>query len=339
MSHPRVHWRIALACIAILLTIPTIKTAFAEVCSLDCLRVYSIALRDLGTYISGTVKLTDEAGTSGGARNTVVHAIWTRPDGSSFDQYANIGSRLRAEFRLYTPGDPGVYTLIVAGATKSGYTFDPLNSAILNDSIEVGFQTNEPPMAIFNADAVNGSAPLTVNFDATDSFDPDGLVASYSWGFGDGNSSNEVNPSHTYSGVGNFITTLTVTDDEGATASNSFSIVVTDDIVGCGSHCMFVDSIALSYKATVGKVKGRVQLFDEKGGPVGDAGVHAVWTLPDGSTVDQYRNTGTKLRANFSLKARTAGTYKLTVVEVTKAEQTFDPDNSNVLTGMIEITP
>jgi len=53
-----------------------------------------VTLTDLGNTISGIVKLVDETGAGAGARDPVVHAIWERPDGSTFDQYANIGTRL-----------------------------------------------------------------------------------------------------------------------------------------------------------------------------------------------------------------------------------------------------
>lgn len=42
-------------------------------------------------------------------------------------------------------------------------------------------------------------------------------VASIQWNFGDGNSSNQINPTHAYTQVGNFIITASVTDTEGFT--------------------------------------------------------------------------------------------------------------------------
>ena len=312
---------------------------WAQGCSVDCLRVYSIALSDLGTAINGTVKLTDETVSGGAARSSVVHAVWTRPDGSQFDQYANIGTRLRAEFRLYTAGEPGLYTLTVAGATKAGYTFDPANSALLSEDIQIGSSGNQTPIAISNADVTSGSAPLDVNFDSDGSKDMDGTVVSYQWTFGDGASSNQPNPTHTYDYAGNYPATLTVTDDRGAKASNTVSIMVTEEVGGCSMDCVSVDRIAMSYKASKGKAVGRVWLLDENGSPVTDASVHAQWTLPDGSTVDQSRDSGSNARAYFAHEANTAGEYTLRVVGVTKGTHTFDPDGSNALDGVINITP
>lgn len=97
--------------------------------------------------------------------------------------------------------------------------------------------------------------------------------------------------------------------------------------------------IALNYKAKSSRIKGLVWLIDENDSRVRDAVAHAVWTLPDGSKVDQYGNIGTRLRAKFTLQAKTPGLFALTTVEVTKNGVSFDPDNSNVLTGMIAISP
>jgi PKD repeat protein len=49
---------------------------------------------------------------------------------------------------------------------------------------------------------------------------------SYSWTFGEGSSSGDHNPTHTYSGTGDFQATLTVTDSSGERASDSKTIIV-----------------------------------------------------------------------------------------------------------------
>jgi outer membrane protein assembly factor BamB len=50
---------------------------------------------------------------------------------------------------------------------------------------------------------------------------------SYHWDFGDGSSSNQQNPSHNYTTVGNFTATLTVTDSEGNQSSDTTPVSVT----------------------------------------------------------------------------------------------------------------
>jgi len=82
---------------------------------------------------------------------------------------------------------------------------------------------NQPPTANFTSSC----SGLTCNFTST-SNDPDGLIASYSWAFGDGGTSAAQNPSHTYAGGGGYTVTLTVTDNQGATsAPTSKSVTVT----------------------------------------------------------------------------------------------------------------
>ncbi len=84
----------------------------------------------------------------------------------------------------------------------------------------------EPPVADARANPTSGPAPLEVAFEGIGN-DPDGGTVSYSWDFGDGSSSNEQNPVHTYTTAGTYDAVLTVTDDEMATATDSVTIIVT----------------------------------------------------------------------------------------------------------------
>ena len=66
--------------------------------------------------------------------------------------------------------------------------------------------------ADFTANVTSGSVPLAVNF--TDQ--SCGTITSWQWSFGDGATSNEQNPSHTYSKPGTFTVSLTVTGPSGS---------------------------------------------------------------------------------------------------------------------------
>lgn len=74
------------------------------------------------------------------------------------------------------------------------------------ETIEI---SQPPPSAEFNFVVTN----LTVEFTDNSIF-----AVSYSWDFGDGNTSTEMNPTHTYASSGTFEVTLVITDVDGATA-------------------------------------------------------------------------------------------------------------------------
>ncbi len=58
-------------------------------------------------------------------------------------------------------------------------------------------------------------AGATCQFDGTGSFDPDGTIASYLWNFGDGSTSSEPSPAHTYGTGASYLVSLAVTDVSG----------------------------------------------------------------------------------------------------------------------------
>ncbi|MGE3165387.1 MAG: PKD domain-containing protein [Planctomycetota bacterium] len=104
---------------------------------------------------------------------------------------------------------------------------DPTADALGCASFEI---CGMPPVALFVADPTNGTAPLEVFFDASDSFDPDGTIVSYAWDFGDGQTGSGIFPTHTYSSLGNFTVTLTVTDESSDT--DTATTMITTDAVG-----------------------------------------------------------------------------------------------------------
>ena len=81
------------------------------------------------------------------------------------------------------------------------------------------FGGNPPPRAVIEADRRYGPSPLTVAFTGENSFDPDEDSLAYRWDFGDGQTSTQPNPSHTFRAEGAepqaFQVRLTVTDPEG----------------------------------------------------------------------------------------------------------------------------
>ena len=103
------------------------------------------------------------------------------------------------------------------------------NSVPYHDEITVfrsstGSGCTAPPVAGFNGMPVSGSVPLTVNFADTSTEFP----TSWTWDFGDGQSSTNQNPTHQYTSEGTYTVSLTASNDCGSdtyTATDYISVV------------------------------------------------------------------------------------------------------------------
>ena len=113
---------------------------------------------------------------------------------------------------------PNTYLNTAPGALK--------NDTVILPSTLGTPPANQPPQVTIAANPASGAAPLTVNFTSNAS-DPDGYIVSYSWTFGDGQTSSLANPTNVYSSIGSYTARLTVTDNAGASASVSQVITVT----------------------------------------------------------------------------------------------------------------
>ncbi|MFA4859379.1 PKD domain-containing protein [Methanoregula sp.] len=79
------------------------------------------------------------------------------------------------------------------------------------------------PLADFAADKTRGGTPMTVKF----ADDSTGSPTAWKWDFGDGASSTEQNPSHTYSKLGIYTVTLTASNVNGADTTSKAEYIVT----------------------------------------------------------------------------------------------------------------
>lgn len=75
-----------------------------------------------------------------------------------------------------------------------------------------GTQPGYPPVADFTANVTSGTAPLSVLFTDLTTNSP----TSWSWTFGDGGTSTDQNPVHTYAAAGNYTVTLNATNAYGS---------------------------------------------------------------------------------------------------------------------------
>ena len=81
------------------------------------------------------------------------------------------------------------------------------------------------PVADFSASVTSGNAPLNVQFTDLSLYSTSRI-----WNFGDGNTSTDQNPTHTYYEVGNYTVTLKVSNIDG-TSSKLSTITVSGSVL------------------------------------------------------------------------------------------------------------
>jgi|GEM_PF-997549 len=91
----------------------------------------------------------------------------------------------------------------------------------------LGVGGNQWPVAVAQSNVMSGNIPLNIQFSSSGSTDLDGTLVAYNWDFGDGNTSTGTNPVHTYQNPGNYVVSLMVTDDEGASTTQTLALTVT----------------------------------------------------------------------------------------------------------------
>jgi PKD repeat protein len=128
----------------------------------------------------------------------------------------------------------GSYT---AQLTASDGTTNAISST-LNITVSAA-QTNQTLVAVASATPTSGTAPLDVTFSSAGSSNPRGAALTYYWNFGDGTTSTNAYPNHTYSAghiptAGNFLVQLTVSDGTNMTTASNVTVNVAGVVAAYG---------------------------------------------------------------------------------------------------------
>lgn len=85
---------------------------------------------------------------------------------------------------------------------------------------------NMPPIASFTYSPENPVVNEAIVFNASSSYDSDGVITNYEWDFDDGTNGTGEVVTHLFSSAGNYMVTLTVTDNDNAMNSTTKTVTV-----------------------------------------------------------------------------------------------------------------
>jgi sialate O-acetylesterase len=191
-----------------------------------------------------------------------------------------------------------------------------------------GGTENSTPTASFTF----ATSTLSAEFDGSGSSDSDGTITSWDWNFGDGNTASGELTSHTFAASGDYMVTLTVTDDAGASASQSKVVSVSDGTGGVTA--MHVQSITTYTQSAGGGLKNgvaEVVIVDNNGSPVSAATVTGTFSGSFSETVSAQTGTDGKATLVTSGTAKGNVSVSFCVDDVTHSSIGYDA-SKNTLT-------
>ncbi|SOC81126.1 Peptidase inhibitor I9 [Salinimicrobium sediminis] len=180
-------------------------------------------------------KITLEALLSKSRGDYRVHLNWNTPEGRIYELYRN--------------------GMIIGRFEKGPYIFDEFlfekNATIVYRVCNIEYENCSEEVAVVignggTSGSGNNSPQADFSFSADlldlefidQSSDSDGNITAWSWDFGDGNSSNQQNPQHTYATGGNYEVGLQVTDNLGATSFIAKNISVKGEEMNPGEFLL-----------------------------------------------------------------------------------------------------
>lgn len=247
---------------------------------------------------SAPLTVSFDASSSSDPNDNIEAYIWRFGDGSTPER----GQSATHEFRR-----PGQYDVELTVRDATGET----DSTTV--TIEVREQ-QEGPTADASATPTSGEAPLSVDFDASGSSDPNDDIQEYVWRFNDGTSpARGERVTHTFDEAGQYTVELAVTDSAGNTDTDTVTIDV--------DEAQEPPTAVAEASPTSGSAPVEVD-FDASGSSDPNDDIQEyVWRFKDGSTPAR----GETVTHTF----RTAGTYEVELV-VRDSEGNTDTDTVTI---------
>lgn len=142
----------------------------------------------------------------------------------------------------FTYPSPGSYGVTFTVTDTNGITCSFFDTVLVNNTCVADFSYQ------FTANGVVSFSNLST---------PNGAGINFSWNFGDGTFSNTVNPSHSYSSIGNYAVTLSMFDSSSTCFSQMIDTIYIDSTSNClagfsynvNNDTLFIDNLASGYNS------------------------------------------------------------------------------------------
>jgi PKD repeat protein len=208
---------------------------------------------------------------------------------------------------------------------------------------------NRAPIAKLTASASILDKQEIVTFDGSGSYDPDGNIVSFSWAFGDGTTGTGIHVTHSYFLVGSYTTTLTVTDNDGATdiasttktVRNNSPVAIIEDMIKTSYVGDTVTFNAAKSRDPDGYIVAYAWDFGDGTTATGitvshaykDNGVYTVTLIVtdnDGATSSADVPKTVMNRQPVAVFTKTAGTVNIDEIVTFDGSGSYDPDGTIV---------
>jgi len=266
-----------------------------------------------------------------------------KSDGTVLDTYDAVGTagKMAPDPITYTVTEDGTYYIQLDGIANGtgatdGYTeYSSLGIYGLTATwIEPG---NKPPVADASFSTglsynYQNEPGVAVNFNATQSYDPDGLIARYLWNFADVYPKTASGPitTHRYRAPGVYRPVLTVTDDRGASSSTLLTVNVAGPIKP-KTHSLALNSGSfIRVNSVSDAVNASVAVQDQYGNPLKGA---IVFVRVSGIVSAPAVMARTDILGNITVrspvfKRGARGTVRIDVDRVTSTTHTYVPGDN-----------
>ncbi len=160
------------------------------------------------------------------------------------------GGTATGDSGTYTYTEAGMYEVMFMASNEAGTATGSCNVTVIAPAEILALTANKETVSICDEDP---SVTFTANTDGSEPF-------SYLWDFGDGQSSTEASPSHTYMQGGAYTVTLTLTNDAGSDSRTATVNVTENGCFDCDISEM--NTVFFDRNSSVLTDAGRTQLME-----------------------------------------------------------------------------